>query len=249
VEGSAYIGGVIVCIGYLIAAVRLGRLSRKTGETPERLLSITFLFWGISYVGWQLPIVLSDVSLVLPLYFSARILTDIGTVLSAFFLRLVFRSDSAFATALVIGITVGVVTGVAGSAWVGDWEALYPLQNLWWWLEWGAVILSMGWMALEGFHHYGMAKLRYRLGLCDALTANRYLLWGFTGLVWSIYEAVYAVQQIEFEVTGSYSGLLDAVASSLELLPIALVWFVFFPPAIYQRWIARSDTHPIAAED
>jgi len=248
VEGSAYIGGVIVCLGYLIAAARLGRLSLKTGEKPERLLAITFLFWGVAYVGWQLPIVLSDDALVLPLYFSARILTDIGTVLSVFFLRLVFRPGSALATAMVIGITVSVVVGVAGSAWVGDWEALYPLKNLWWWLEWGAVILSMGWMALEGFHHYGMAKMRQRLGLCDALTCNRYLLWGFIGLIWSFYELSYAIQQIEFEVTGLYSTQLDAFASSLEMIPIVLVWFVFFPPAIYQRWIARSDPQPIVAE-
>jgi hypothetical protein len=88
----------------------------------------------------------------------------------------------------------------------------------------------VAWIGIEGFHHYGNAKLRHHLGLCDAIACNRYLLWGFTGVGWAIYEAIYALQQIEFEVTGSYSAWMDAVASNLELIPIACIWLIFFPP-------------------
>jgi hypothetical protein len=93
-----------------------------------------------------------------------------------------------------------------------------------------AVIVSVAWIGIEGFHHYGKARLRHHLGLCDAMVCNRYLLWGFTGVGWAIYEAIYALQQIEFEVTGSYSAWMDAVASTLELIPIACIWLIFFPP-------------------
>jgi hypothetical protein len=247
-EASAYIGGVIVCLGYLIAGVRLWRLSVKTQQKPERLLSVALLLWGLAYVGWQVPLILSDESLLTPLYFSARILTDAGTVVSALFLRLVFRPNSGIAGVFVTVIAASVILGVTGSAWVGDWGALYPLRNLWWWLEWAAVILSVAWIGIEGFHHYGNAKLRHHLGLCDAIVCNRYLLWGFTGVGWAIYEAIYALQQIEFEVTGSYSAWMDAVASTLELIPIACIWLIFFPPNAYQRWVARSNPRsPIAA--
>jgi hypothetical protein len=249
VEESAYIGGVIVCVGYLIAGARLWRLSVRTRQKPERLMSLSLLLWGIAYVGWQLPLILSDESLLRPLYFSARILTNAGTVASALFLRLVFRPDSQSAAVLVWIITVSVILGLTGSAWVGDWEALFPLRNLWWWLEWAAVIVSMAWIAIEGFHHYGKARLRHHLGLCDVMVCNRYLLWGFTGVGWAIYEVVYALQQIEFEVTGSYSATMDAVASTLELIPIGCIWLVFFPPNAYQRWIARSSLHSSIAAD
>jgi hypothetical protein len=248
-EESAYIGGVIVGLGYLIAGTRLARLSMKTREAPERILAVTFLLWSISYACWQLPILLGDASLFAPLYVIARILTDAATVGTALFLRLVFRPNSGFATGLVAAITLGLVLGVAGSGWVGDWESIDPLANPWWWVEWSAVVVSVAWIGIEGFLHYGMSKRRRRLGLCTSLDCVRYLLWSLTGVVWLIYEFAYAIQQIEFQTIGVYSASLDAIASALEFIPIIFIWLIFLPPAFYKRWIARSDPHPTPAED
>jgi len=247
-EDSSYIGGIVVGVGYAVAGVRLYRLSLRTHENPERLLAATFALWGASYVCWQTPIVLADDSLLTPLYTAGRFLTDLGTVMSVLFLRVVFRPKSRLAGALVASVTALLVLGFAGSAQVGDFAGLYPLENPWWWLEWMGVLLSVAWMGIEGFHHYAMAMRRRRHGLCDALVCNRYLLWGLTGAVWTIYEFAYAAQQIEFNEIGAFSGLLDAVGSTLELVPIAFIWLVFFPPTTYQRWLDRSDRRPKAAE-
>jgi len=248
VEESAYIGGIIVGLGYLVAGARIFRLSLLTRKNPERLLAAALSLWSLSYACFQLPLIINDESAFRPFYVAGRFLTDAGSIASAFFLRLVFHPDSRFATALVASITISLVLGVAGSAWVGDWESIYPLRNPYWWLEWMAIVVSVAWMGIEGFHHYGMSKLRRKLGLCDALACNRYLLWGLTGAVWTIYEFVYVIQQTEFDATGSYSGSLDSVASTLELIPIACIWLVFFPPTIYQRWIERFDSDPRVAE-
>ena len=247
-EDNAYIGGFIVGLGYLVAGIRLCRLSFQTRQTPERLLSVSLLLWGSAYACWQIPLLLSNESIFRPLYIAARLLTDAGTITSAFFLRSVFRPDSRFATLLVAGISINLVLGVAGSMWVGDWEAIFPLRNPWWWLEWMAVVVSVAWIGIEGFHHYGMAKLRRRLEICDSLTCNRYLLWGLTGAFWGVYELAYAIQQIEFDAYGTFSGSLDAITSTLETIPIVCIWLVFFPPANYQRWIARFDPNPKGAE-
>jgi hypothetical protein len=243
VEDNAYIGGVIVGLGYLIAGVRLYRLSLRTHEAPERLFSAALLLWGLAYVCWQLPLAISDESLFRPLFIAGRFLTDAGTIVSLFFIRLVFRPDSRFATAMVACVTAGLVLGVAGSAWVGDWEAIYPLRNPWWWLEWAAVTVSVAWLGVEGFHEYRMMALRRQFGLCDAMTSNRFLLWGLTGAVWMAYELGYPIQQIEFDAIGSYSASLDAIVSLTELIPITCIWLIFFPPTIYRRWIERSDLH------
>lgn len=248
-EESAYIGGVIVCLGYLVVGLRLGFLSLKTRETPERLLAFTFLLWGTAYACWQLPLVLNDEALFSPLYVVGRILTDAGTIASAFFLRLVFRPDSRFAIGLVAAISFGLALGVAGSGWMGDWESINPLGNPFWWVEWAAVTASVAWIGIEGFHHYGMSKRRRRLRLCGSLDCNRYLLWGLTGAIWVVYELIYAIQQIEFQTTGAFSTSLDAISSLFEVIPITLIWFIFIPPAAYQRWIARTDPYPPPAED
>jgi hypothetical protein len=246
---NAYIGGVIVCFGYLIAGCRLLRFSLQTRKAPEQLLSAALLLWGLAYVCWQIPLMISNEELFRPLYITGRFLTDAGTIVSLFFMRLVFRPNSGFATALVVGITAGLVGGVAGSGWMGDWEAIYPLRNPWWWLEWAAVTVSVTWIGVEGFHHYRMAKLRFQFGLCDAMTANRFLLWGLTGLFWMAYELAYPIQQVEFDAMGSFSASMDAITSFMEAIPIVCIWLVFFPPTIYQRWINRADPHLSAAED
>ena len=49
-EESAYIGGVVAGIGFLIAGVRLYRLSVRTSEASERLLGVAFLVWSLSYL-------------------------------------------------------------------------------------------------------------------------------------------------------------------------------------------------------
>ncbi len=245
---NAYIGGVIVGLGYLVAGIRLYRFSLQTRRAPERILSASLLLWGLAYVCWQLPLVIRDESLFGPLFITGRFLTNAGTITSLFFIRMVFRPNSGFATVLIAGITTSLVLGVAGSGWVGDWEALYPLSNPWWWLEWAAITVSVVWIGVEGFHRYRVERLRRELGLSDAMTANHFLLLGHAGLFWMIYELAYPIQQIEFDATGSYSASLDAITAIAELIPVVCIWLVFFPPAIYQRWIRRSDPHPTAAE-
>lgn len=245
---NAYIGGIIVGLGYLATGIRLYRFSLQTRKAPERIISVALLLWGLAYVCWQLPLVIRDESLFRPLYIVGRFLTDAGTITSLFFIRMVFRPSSGFATVLIAGITAGLVLGVAGSGWVGDWEAIYPLSNPWWWLEWAAITVSVAWLGVEGFHRYRMEQVRREFGLCDAMAGNRFLLWGLTGLFWMVYELAYPIQQIEFDATGSFSASMDAIVSCAELIPIICIWLVFFPPTIYQRWIRRSDPHPKTVE-
>ena len=107
---NAYIGGVVVGLGYLIAGTRLFRLALQTRQIPERLFSATLLLWGLAYVCWQLPLAIGDESLFRPLFIAGRFLTDAGTIVSLFFIRLVFRPNSGFATALVAVVTACSMT-------------------------------------------------------------------------------------------------------------------------------------------
>lgn len=238
-EDSAYIGGAIAGLFYLIAGTRLFRLSLQTGQAPERLLGVSLLLWSLSYLCWQLPIAIDSGRMELPLFFGGRVFEDIGTVTFALFLRLVFRNDERWASWLVVTLAACAAVGVAGSAMVGDWEALLPLSNPWWWLETVAFPGTVVWMGFEGFHHYRMARQRVRLGLCEPLICNRYLLWGLTGVAWTIYQVIMIVQQIEYERTQVWSASMDAAVGVVELVAITLISLVFFPPRFYRRWIDR----------
>jgi putative Ca2+/H+ antiporter (TMEM165/GDT1 family) len=180
----------------------------------------------------------------LPLFFLGRVFEDIGTVTFALFLRLVFRRQERWATWLVVGVAVFAIVGVIGSAWVGDWEALLPMSNPWWWLEVVTFPITVIWMGSEGFHHYCMARQRLRLGLCEPLTCNRYLLWGLAGVAWTIYQCALITQQIEYERTQVWSTSMDAAIGVLEFFAIVLISLVFFPPDFYRRWINRAT--PVA---
>jgi hypothetical protein len=231
---------VIAGLAYLIAGFRLYRLSVRTGEAPERLLGATFLVWSLSYLCWQLPIALETGSLAMPLLFAGRISEDIGSVTFALFLRVVFRNQERWATWLVVAVAVGMMVGIGGSLWVGDWEGTRPLSNPWWWLEIVGIVAVFAWTGIEGFIQHHKARQRLRLGLCDPTVCNRYLLWGLTGVVWTVYQFAAIVQQIEYEATQVWSASMDSVTGGLDLAAIALIWLVFFPPRFYQRWVAGA---------
>jgi hypothetical protein len=84
------------------------------------------------------------------------------------------------------------------------------------------------------------------VGLCEPLVCNRFLLWGVSGAQWVTLELVILPQEIGYEVTREFSTSLGVLSASLEVVPAALIWLTFFPPACYRSWIAGGA---VAAEE
>jgi hypothetical protein len=84
--------------------------------------------------------------------------------------------------------------------------------------------------------------------LCDPLVCNRYLLWGITGIVWTVFYGMVAFQNIEFETQEIWSIAMDRANSAADITGVALVWFIFFPPRFYQRWVAGAAPNAEPAE-
>ena len=222
----------------------------QSGRAPERLLSASFLLWSLGYALYDLPYALADDDAVRMRFFLAsRLAIDAGTIVFALFTRRVFRSRERWATWLVTGTAVCLIAGVAGSLWVGDWEGARPLSNPWYWPERLAGVVPSAWMAIEGLHQYVRARQRRRVGLCDPLVCNRFLLWGVSGALWVMLELVIFPQEIGYEITREFSTTLGALSGSLEVVPVALIWLTFFPPAFYRSWIARGAVAVNAAEE
>jgi hypothetical protein len=180
--------------------------------------------------------------------YASLVALAVGNVAFAFFIRSVFRPDARWATFLVAAITVSVVAGVAGSAWVGDWEGINPLANPWYWLKYFGSFAPATWMAAEGFAQYFKARRRLKLGLCEPMACNRFLLWGIAGALWVVLEVVLTANDFANALTGQWSQLLDFGVALFEVVPVAVIAFVFFPPEFYRRWVEgsgkRADAKP-----
>jgi hypothetical protein len=53
-------------------------------------------------------------------------------------------------------------------------------------------------------------------------------------------EFVATAQNIEYQLTQELSAAMDYLLMTTELISISMVWLVFFPPAVYRRWIQRA---------
>jgi hypothetical protein len=238
-DTSAYVGEVISGFVYLFVGVRLYRLSRRTGHLPETLVAASFLLWMLSYAIWDIPYAFVDSEELVPAVYSysSQIALVSGTVVFAFFIRAVFRPSARWAIWLVTAIVVGNLAGVAGMAYSGDWEGTNPLANPWYWLEFFGAVAPTIWMGSEGFAQYFKTRRRLKLGLCEPMACNRFLLWGLAGSLWVILEVIVSASDLVYAFTGYWSELLGMGIAFFEVVPIAIVWFVFFPPAFYRHWV------------
>jgi hypothetical protein len=95
-------------------------------------------------------------------------------------------------------------------------------------------------MGAEGFVQYFKTRRRLKLGLCEPVVCNRFLLWGLAGSLWVILEVVVTASDLVYAFTGQWSELLGVGIALFDVAPMAIVWFVFFPPEFYCRWVEGS---------
>jgi hypothetical protein len=247
-ETSAYTGEVICGFVYLFVGVRLYLLSRHTGHAPEVLIAASFLLWMLSYAFWDIPFAFVDSEEAIPAVFSygSQIALVSGNVVLAFFIRAVFRPDARWAKWLVAAVAVSSLAGLTGMASMGDWAGRNPLANPWYWLEFFGSVALTAWMGAEGLAQYFKTRKQLKLGLCEPMVCNRFLLWGIAGSLWLTLEVVVTASDLVYAYTGYWSELLGLGTAFFDVAPITVVWFVFFPPKFYCRWVEgrgkRADT-------
>lgn len=241
-EDSAYLGELLAGAFYFIVGYRMLLLAARTRETPERVLGWTFLLMGTSFVLYQIPLVWQSEALETPFNFAARVVYCVSSVTLALFTRVVFRREDFWASALVIGIAVSLVTGVGFSALGGDWDG-FSLSNRWFWFEWVASALPFGWIGAEAFLNYRSGRRRVRVGLLEPIVCSRFLLWMIVGFIQLSVFLVVLVQYAEYETTGKWSTWSDTTLGAMEIATIGAIWLVFFPPAVYRRWVGEATTN------
>jgi len=246
-EKSAYLISAAAGAFYLIASYRLLRLSGKTGERPELMLGLYFAFTSQWYLLYNAPYFLGIEALPPLVEHAVEWVYAVGVIPYLLFIRSVFRPDSAPAAAVVMVCSLLLFAGALGSSLGGGFSN--SLSDPAWVTEWIGYTVPCFWMCCEGSISHATARKRVRIGLCDPIVANRYLLFACFGLCQiaaCVADLIWAYGNTTTEPASSFAtGLLGAT----EIASVATLWLAFFPPLVYRRWIEGRATPPPATAE
>jgi hypothetical protein len=234
----------LVSLALILLGFRLLRLARLTRASPERWLGLAFLCAGAS--AWMLPVAaLEGIGPERARLFalSAQCGMTGATAFLVVFAWRVFRADSRVAGSAAIGLITANVA--AGAAVVASGSPV-PVGAL------GLLVIlarsaALLWLFFESALYAQRMRRRLRLGLADAIVANRFVLWS----IWTGALAVVPLFVLALRATGALEApvhgapLPAGIRAALAMVGLggaaAVVagGLAFFPPASYQRWIAR----------
>jgi hypothetical protein len=240
---GAYLVQIIAAVFFLIVGIRLLRLSRRTGEAPEKLLGIYFVLGGLAYGVWQLPEILSNEAIMNPTDLTAWAIYSAGVVPFMLFTRLAFRPTSAWANWLVVSCTLSLFIGTG--AWMIQGYGVYAVGSPLYWANWMGYTVPCIWLSVEAFLAYGSASRRVRVKLCDRVVANRYLLFGCFGIFQTLACITDPFMLFQEGVGVATSAGFDGLLGAFEMAAIAMLFFAFFPPAFYERWLSAPAAQSV----
>jgi len=240
-------GSVSLIIGWLVT-LRLFRLARETGAAPERLLATGF--GGLFCVGYPLAAIsrgpgLGETNEGSLIFAIGMLGMMTGIAALSRFPRVVFRPDQSWALVASVSImALGAVAGVGSIVVVAlSRTRAEPVAEMqpWALTLFFAIGLSTGWNALESTLYYRSMKKRMVLGIADAATTHRFLLWAIAGWVSSIQVgAILAIRASGLPILAPLPMSLIAFSSLITAL---CWWLAFFMPDSYR---ARLERHAAA---
>jgi hypothetical protein len=170
-----------------------------------------------------------------PFDLAAFLLYSIGVVPFMLFTRMAFRPDTAWANWMIGSLTLLLFAGTTmGIVQDSDY---YVVENPWFWCTWLGYTIPCLWVSVEAFLSYARANRRVRVGLCDRVVTNRYLLFGCFGVFETFGCVADVFYTLNFAANQATSGEIDLLFGALEMAGSVMLFFVFFPPAFYRRWI------------
>jgi hypothetical protein len=158
----------------------------------------------------------------------------VGVTPYLLFIRTAFRPDSAWAKAVVIVCTLLVLTGAAIGSFLGIFSNSLDSYFM---IEWVGYTVPCVWMCCEGAIAHSAAKKRVQIGLCEPVVANSYLLFALFGFC----QTAACVAELLWAYGNSAAVPAYASAEILlgasEIASVVVLWFIFFPPPAYRRWV------------
>ena len=226
---------------------KLFRLSRRTGQAPERYIGIGMLSFGAVAYPLFLVLVLAGTSLSREVGIGVSIGANTAYIVclltTALFTRIVFRPTAAWSVLLVALIGVLGILGSGLTTWhtivnPGIARVSDPLSRVGSAMLSAAFALGFCWTSIEAFLYRGALGKRLALGLADPVVVNRFS-------VWAIGTAIACITDIGL-ITTSLLGLnpatnpLPPLLQSTSGLACTITWtLTFAPSAAYLNWVRK----------
>lgn len=176
---AANAGLVAFLLVSLIVGVRLMLLARRTGGYPELLIGTGFVLGGaLGYV----PEVLAADGMLPEAFVPIVIVISNGAiracaVLTAFFTWRVFRPTDRRAEATAW--TIAALLAISYVAFPAPWSMATGAAEWGWSLVTASArTVAFAWAAWESLRYWRQTRRRAALGIVDATTTRRLLLWG-----------------------------------------------------------------------
>ena len=244
-EENPYFLDLLAALLYGVVGLRLLALSWQTGARPERLLALHYLANGVSYLLYEVPYILEREELWALV--AARIIYTLGVVPLLLFTYEVFRKGSRWAVALIYANAALLFSGAFFSTLQGDVEGLV-ISSVWFWCDWVGYTLPYAWIGVEGWIAYRSARKRAILGLSEPAVAHRFLLWSWFGILAALGGISLVPLCVEYAVTGIWPVWCDYASGGLEAAATVVLWFAFFPPRFYRRWVDGAGAAEAGAD-
>jgi len=231
-------------VGCLIVActavgLRLLALGARGRRAPELALGAGYLLFGA--IGYPLSAVArasaAEGAAHAGLWLAAALaIQNLGVIGCYVFPARVFRPGRA-----------GVAVAAAGAlllavSWIGHGiEPGWPgarSHGPWYYLGLATRAAAFVWCAAEAFAYWARLRRRLRIGLADAVVANRMWLWGTSSLLIALGFAVFAVGTLSPGGVNTAPVVLSVSACGLGAA--TAMTLAFFPPAFYRRWLERG---------
>jgi hypothetical protein len=236
-----------------IVSIRLLVLSRRTQQLPEFYLGAGFSamvvsipLMGISGLGRLSAGEIDFLTLALGL-----LLLWLSISTQAAFTWTAFRPRSSWAEHAVMTIAASEAVIVAGALHAlgsaphatPSFEAVYD------WMFHLRIPLGIvyAWTMLESLQQYRMARRRNRIGLGDAVTTNRLLLWTLNSAVGVFTVTLSAL--LHLQKKGPFADPHAAAAlGAAGLTGATLLYAAFMPPDWYLRWVRAQASERTSPE-
>jgi hypothetical protein len=232
-----------VVLGFVLAA-RLLRLAARSHKAPELAMGVYCLLVTIGAVLYFYCLAANARSAQLPAW--VLWLSDVSTLLvglAAFALAVgiwqIFHAGRRWAVVAVVGVGLWIAVGWIASVSPGRLVRLgdFTAANAFF-LAGRVAVYGFG--AFEAFRYARKLRRRAALGLGDPVAAHQIGLWG------GAWVCVALVGVCSFAITGLVGpeafehSLAPLLVSGLNAAAWVCTWLSFFPPAAYQRWVARG---------